>query len=364
MAGSTGSSRPGRGPAPHGGVTLSDVAARAGVSSQTVSNALNNPARLTRETLERVLAAVAELGYRPNRSARALRNRSSRLIGVKVEAARGDRAALLLDEFLHALAASAGEAGYHLILCQAADDASEVMAYDDLLATSDVDAFVLTGAHRDDPRAAWLRERDVPFASFGRSWDGDDALTWVDVDGGAGVRAATEHLAEQGHTRIGYLGWPDDSEVGRDRRDGWLGACADRGLATDLHAESVDEFDGGVAAGHGLVEAGATAVVCASDTLALGVLRALHQRGLRAGVDVGVTGFDCSPTSALTTPGLTSLRQPLAAVAHALVARLEALLSGAPLDDPHLLLAPELVVRESSLLHPAPHHSPDSRSPA
>jgi LacI family transcriptional regulator len=359
---------PSRGPSPHGHVTLEDVARHVGVSAQSVSNALNSPGRVAPATRDRILAAVAELGYRPNRSARALRSQRSHLIGVKVEASRDDRAALLLDQFLHALAESARAAGSHLILCQAGDEAEEIAAYRELLATTSVDAFVLASTHTGDGRVAALREWGVPFATFGRSWDGDQDLAWVDVDGRSGIRAATEHVAGQGHRRIAHVGWPPDSETGRDRRQGWLDACADLGLPTDLDAEVVDDFEAGRAAAHGLLGAAdpATALVCASDTLALGVVRALTERGLRPGPDVAVTGFDNSPAAALSTPGLTSLRQPLDRVAHDLVGAVEQMLAGTPTRQQTLLL-PELVVRESSLRSPAPTPpvpSPDPSSTA
>ena len=343
------------GPTPHGHVTLGDVARHVGVSAQSVSNALNSPDRLAPATRDRILAAVHELGYRPNRSARALRNQRSRLIGVKVEASRDDRAALLLDQFLHALAESAGAAGCHLILCHADDEAGEIAAYRDLLATTAVDAFVLASTHTDDARVAALRELDVPFATFGRSWDGDEDLAWVDVDGRAGIRAATQHVAGQGHRRIAHLGWPLDSETGRDRRQGWLEALATLDLEPDLHAEEPDDFDAGTAAAHRLLDAPdpATAIVCSSDTLALGALRALSDRGLRAGPDVAVTGFDNSPAAALTTPGLTSLRQPLEQVAHDLVAAVEQMLAGSTPTRRQTLLLPELVVRDSSRTEPS-----------
>lgn len=348
-------SQPPRGPVPHGHVTLGDVARHVGVSAQSVSNALNSPDRVAPSTRERILAAVQELGYRPNRSAQALRNQRSRLIGVKVEASRDDRAALLLDQFLHALAESARGAGCHLILCQADSEAEEIAAYRELLDTTSVDAFVLASTHTGDRRATALREWQVPFAAFGRSWD-DDAtdLAWVDVDGRAGIRAATEHVAAQGHRAIGYVGWPPPSETGRDRRAGWRDACESLGLPADRHAEVPDDFAAGRDAAHRLLDGGdpATALVCASDTLALGVLRALDERGLRAGPDVAVTGFDNSPAAALTTPGLTSLRQPLEQVAQDLMAAIEDLLGGTPTRH-QTLLAPELVVRESSLRGPA-----------
>ena len=346
-----------RGPSPHGTVTLSDVARHVGVSAQSVSNALHNPARVAPDTRERILAAVHELGYRPNRSARALRTQRSRLIGVKVEASRDDRAALLLDQFLHALAESAASAGCHLILVQADGEPEEIAAYRELLDTTSVEAFVLASTHAGDARVAALRDWDVPFATFGRSWDGDLDLAWADVDGRHGLCLATEHLAAQGHVRIGHIGWPLSSETGRDRRGGWREACERLELADDLHAEVADDFDQARDATHRLLDARspATALTCSSDTLALGVLRALADRGLRAGSDVAVTGFDNSPAAALTTPGLTSLRQPLDQVAQDLVTAIESLLDGSP-ERRQTLLQPELVIRESS--QPEPAHTP------
>jgi LacI family transcriptional regulator len=343
-----------RGPAPHGHVTLEDVARHVGVSAQSVSNALHNPERVAGATLDRILAAVRELGYRPNRSAQALRNRRSRLIGIKVDASRDDRAALLFDHFLHALAESASRAGSHLILCRADTEDAEIEAYRELLDTTSVDAFVLASTHAGDRRVEALRRWSVPFALFGRPWSDGGDLAWVDVDGRAGIRAATEHVAAQGHTRIGYIGWPASSETGQDRRQGWLDACAALHLPTDLAAEVTDDFDAGRAAAHRLLDGAdpATALVCTSDTLALGVLRALTERGLRAGAEVAVTGFDNSPAAALTTPGLTSLRQPLDAVAQDLIGAVEALIAGAPRRS-GALLRPDLVVRDSSLRDPA-----------
>lgn len=345
--------RSSRGPLPHGHVTLSHVARHVGLSAQSVSNALNNPDRVAPATRDRILAAIDELGYRPNRSARALRNQRSRLIGVRVEASRGDRAALLLDQFLHALAESAAAAGCHLIVCQADGEEREIAAYRELLDTTSVDAFVLAGTHAADKRVSSLREWGVPFATFGRSWDRDPDLAWVDVDGRAGIRMATEHVAAQGHTRIAHLGWPGPSETGQDRRAGWADACADLGLVADRDAEVADDFDAGRAATHQLLDGGdpATALICASDTLALGALRAISERGLRPGHDVAVTGFDNSPAAALSTPGVTSLRQPLEQVAHDLVGALEEMLGGHP-QPRQTLLTPELVVRESSLRGP------------
>lgn len=346
-----------RGPAPHGHVTLMQVARRAGVSAQSVSNALNNPDRVAAPTRKRILAAVDELGYEPNLSARALRNRNSSLIAVTMRPSQPEKASLLMDDFLYSLNAAAVEAGYHLILCHAEGGRSrEIAAYRELLAKTSLDAVILAETHRHDDRVAALRSWGVPFASFGRSWDGDGEAAWVDVDGRAGTAAATAHLADQGHRRIGYLGWLAESEVGQDRRSGWLDGCRDRGLDTDLEAALVDSLDQGRRAAHRMLDGPhpATALVCASDTLALGALRALYERGLRPGADVGVTGFDDSPTAALVSPGLTSVRQPIDQVARHLIGAVDALRSGTAGEPARVLLPPQLIIRGSSLPAPRP----------
>jgi LacI family transcriptional regulator len=335
-----------------------------GLSAQSVSNALHNPDRVAPATRERIVAAVAELGYRPNRAARTLRKRSSRLIGVRVEPSRDDRAALLRDQFLHALSAGAASAGWHLILCHADGPGSEVTAYRELLDTTAVDAFVLTGTHRDDERTAALREWGVPFASFGRTWDADPVdpdAPWVDVDGREGLRLATAHLVALGHRHVAHLGWPHDSDVGRDRRGGWLEACVAAGLEPGPDAGCEDDAEEARSSAHRLLDDARgggrpTALTCASDTLALGAMRALAERGLRPGVDVAVTGFDNSPTAALVTPGLTSLRQPVRRVAQELVRMVTTLVAGEVLPARHVLLLPELVVRGSSLPAPPVSH--------
>ncbi|WP_165821121.1 LacI family DNA-binding transcriptional regulator [Nocardioides gansuensis] len=332
------------------------MARHVGVSAQSVSNALHRPERLNPDTRVRILAAIEELGYRPNRSARALRGRASGLLAVTVERSRPGRAALLLDDFLHGLCEAADGAGYHLILCQADTSQAELRAYRELRATTSVDGFILTGTRTRDVRASVLQEWAVPFASFGRAWNAEPSYSWVDVDGRAGLAAATRHVLDGGHRRVGYLGWPGNSDVGRDRRAGWQETCTARGVRPGPEERCRDDFDAAVTAAGRLLALPEppTAVVCASDTLALGVLRAAADRGIPVGPDLAVTGFDDSAPAGLSTPALTSVRQPLADVAKALVDSVRR-----EIEDPggtpcHTLLEPQLVVRESSGGGPTP----------
>ncbi|WP_230486785.1 LacI family DNA-binding transcriptional regulator [Nocardioides anomalus] len=334
--------------------TLADVAERAGVSRQTVSNAVNNPELLREDTLRRVQEAIAELGYLPNRAARNLRTRSSHLIGLPIKPAEEGTANAAMDRFVHSLVDSSRAVGYHVLLFSGQRTgyaADELPAYDDLLRSTAVDAFVVTDTYLGNPQAAWLNERRAPFVAFGRPWNDPDARhPWVDVDGAAGGDLATTHLIERGHHRIAWIGWRKDSLLGEDRRAGWSRAMRSRDIPTTGLASRVEDTvaSGREASAVLLDEAQPTAFVCASDTLAMGVLHTLYERGLKPGQDVAVTGFDDSLVAQTVPPGLTSVRLPLEQVAIEVVHALEGLLGAPPVVGAGVLLEPTLVVRGSS----------------
>ncbi len=325
--------------------TLDSVAERARVSRQTVSNVLNSPHLVRPDTAERVRAVIDELGYRPSRAARQMRTRRSMLLGLRLEPDRGGINGAVLDRFLHAVVDAAQEQQYRVVLFTADDDGHEIDSYSQLLDTGEADGFVLTSTHHGDPRTAWLAERGVPFSTFGRPWGAaDQHHSWVDVDGAAGTRAAVEHLVELGHRRIGFVGWPRGSGVGDDRRDGWREAARAAGLpvARELQAAVHD----GVAEGRAAADAmlalrePPTALVCASDSLALGAVGASNV--------LSVTGFDDTPVARAV--GLTSVAQPLVPAAAACLEQVLDVVGGRADAPHHVLLVPSLTVRQST--HP------------
>ncbi len=354
--------------------TLETVAERAAVSRQTVSNVLNAPHLVRPETLARVLEAIDEVGYRPHAAARQLATRRSQVIGLRLTPTVDGINGAVLDRFLHAFTEQAQVRGYHVMLFTASDDNGEIAQYSELLDTLQLDGFVLTATHHGDPRTRWLMQHDVPFVTFGRPWDTEDPQVgghaWVDVDGRAGTRAATEHLLAAGHRRIAFLGWPDGSDTGDDRRAGWRRAMHLAGVAD----HELDALDVGVPDGvsHGARAAerlralmAPTAYVCTSDSLALGALAATRAVGdepmtgadlARADVSAerpAVIGFDDTPVARAV--GMSSVAQPLTeAAGRALTLLLEQM--GARRDgadvraagDRQVLLVPNLVVRGST----------------
>ncbi|MCW2762726.1 MAG: LacI family transcriptional regulator [Marmoricola sp.] len=330
--------------------TLATVADEAGVSRQTVSNALNNPDLLRPETLERVQSVIERLGYSPNRAARQLRTRSSHLIGLRFEPAQEGTSNALMDRFLHSLVETASRTGHHVLLFSGNPD-DPLDGYEDLLRSTAVDAFVVTDTYAGTPQSTFLLERGAPFVAFGRPWDEPDAdHAWTDVDGAHGARVATEHLIEQGHRRIAWLGWEKSSRIGEDRRRGWESAMHAAGLdVRGLGVRLTDNVDAARMKTHDLLQDPTiTGFTCASDTLGIGVLHACADRGLRPGADIGVVGFDDSLAAQVTWPGLSSVRQPLEQVAVELVRILHLVLAHKPVGDRGRMLEPTLVVRRSS----------------
>jgi DNA-binding LacI/PurR family transcriptional regulator len=317
-------------------VTIATVARHANVSRQTVSNVLNAPEMVRAETRARVQAAIEELGYRTNFAARQMRTGRSKLIAVRIDPVRDGVEHSVLDRFLHGLTEASASAGYRIVLYSATDDRTEIATYEDLLASYALDAFVLTHTHHGDSRTAWLAEAGVPFTTFGRPWGDVDQHPWVDVDGAAGTAEATRHFLARGHRRIGFLGWPMGSGVGDDREQGWATTLVEAGCdIAGLAAHSVDGLAEGERAARLLLRGRRppTALVCASDQLALGA---------RQATDVPIIGFDDSP--AARAAGLSSVRQPLAEAAAECVALLSAQLDkGTP--PRHILLPPTLIIR-------------------
>jgi DNA-binding LacI/PurR family transcriptional regulator len=327
------------------GVTISEVAAAAGVSRQTVSNVLKAPERVASDTAARVRRAIDDLGYRPNRAAQNLRQRASRCIGLKMVPPSG--VSNLLDRFLHALTEAAAVAGYHVLLFAAVDD--ELATYEDLIRSGTVDGFVLFDVEVGDPRLPWFARRGIPFVCFGRPrGQGRERFRWVDVDSAYGVARAVEHLVGRGHRRIAYLGWPEGTGFGDERRAGWEQAARRHGLDVgDLAGTSAEDVTAAASAAARLLSGPEppTAFACGSDTFAVGA-RLAGGTGADGRPNLEVVGFDDSAATMLMSPAMSSVRQPLGEVARHVVALLVGQLRGSDDQPEGVMLRPELVTRE------------------
>jgi len=298
------------------------------------------------ETRERILVAARELGWRPSASARALTEARTRAIGLVL--AR-DAEQLELDaffvRFLAGIERALTEADYALLLQLVPGGASAALpAYERLAAAGRVDGFLLTDVEVDDPRFALLAASGVPVVLAGRP-AGACPFAWLETRHEEGMRGPVEHLASLGHERVAFFGGRADFEHVQVRRERWSEAIEAAGVEEGLivHADDSEAAD----AADVLLSAEPTAVVCASDVLALAVVVAARARGLDVPGDVSVTGFDDSPLAALASPGLTSVRVDYGELGEAAAGTLLAAIGvrAAPDFRPS---APELVVRAST----------------
>ncbi|WP_151523871.1 LacI family DNA-binding transcriptional regulator [Serinicoccus kebangsaanensis] len=323
--------------------TINDVAQAAAVSRQTVSNVLNRPHLVRAQTLERVRLEVERLGYRPSQAAQGMRSQRAGAVGIELNAVhRG--ASDVAQLFLTELTVAAPRFDVHLVPFADAGTFPAVDGYRDMVRRRLVDAFVLSDTHVGDTRPGWLLDSGIPFAAFGRIYDQPDLTCWADVDGAAGTTQAVEHLHARGYRTVAYLGWPHGqpaSAVADARREGWRRTAGSLGTLGPESACEQDLADAALAAGALLdqLQPG-DAVVCASDLLALGVVYAASARRWRIGPDLGVVGFDGSLTA--SRHALTTVQQPLADIAAAVLRRITDQLTGGADDPSGQLLVPTL----------------------
>ncbi|MBI4788998.1 MAG: LacI family DNA-binding transcriptional regulator [Chloroflexi bacterium] len=332
-------------------VTLKQVAAEAGVSFQTVSKVINGNSKVAPETEGRIWRAVRALGYQPDALARNLKSRRSRMLAYSWAPLPPDQPNPILDQFLRSMMQAATRAGYHILPFPHPDEGHNLSPYRDLGHSGRVDGFIISSIKYDDPRIAFLQEQGFPFVAFGRSNPGCE-FPFVDVDGAAGLRLATEHLLLRGHRRIAALAWPEESRVGQNRIEGYFEALRAAGLG--VREDWIARGEGRVAFGHAATRRWLdgpnrpTALVALNDLMAIGALRAAQERGLRVPDDLAITGFDDVPMAQYLTPPLTTIRQPIWEVGQQVIAILIGILEGSPPTNAHELLQPELVVRASS----------------
>lgn len=295
-------------------VSLKDVAARAGVSFQTAGKVLNDKGRASAETRDRILAAASELGYVPNALARGLLNRSTYTIGVVAT----DFSNTVLAQHVVGIEREARRHGLLVIIGSVDPAGSDAEQYVRALIEHRVDGIVTAApAVEDNPRVGDLLRGRVPVVSTHTVAGG--GVPVVTPDNLRTAYLPTRHLASLGHRRIGTITGPRDRRVTHVRVRGYRQALADAGLPFD--PEAVEEGDweaveGGWQSAHRLLDRcpDLTALYVHNDTMAIGVLAALRERGRRVPDDCAVVGCDDLPITAWTAPPLTTVHVPFASV--------------------------------------------------
>lgn len=329
--------------------TVKDVAKRAGVSPSTVSRVIADHPRISQATKERVRAVMRELNYQPNAAARSLARQRTQTIGVALS--RAMDAALanpFFPEVLRGIGAAAQQARYSLTLTTATTYEEESRQCIELLTQRRVDGLVVLASHINDPLIDWLAEHPYPFVVLGRVPGRD--VPHVNNDNVAAAREATEHLLQQGHRRIAFLGGTLDYVVTVDRLDGYQQALEEAGqrVVSELVVTTDFSYEQANAAALSLLaEERPTAVVAIDDGAALGVLAAARELGLRVPEDVSVVGFNDSPVCPHVAPPLTSVAIPVFDMGYAAAKMLCDVLAGES-GKQSVTLPTRLVVRQST----------------
>lgn len=326
------------------GASISDVAALAGVSAQTVSRVSTGATNVRHPTRDRVLAAMEQLGYAPNVAARALKSGSFATIGVIAHqlARTGE------SHTVEAVVNAANQAGYTVTLIDLQSPSSrDVSAAVNRLSHQAIDGLVVIGAETTAPATISLPPRlpvvvsDARFVGHHPAVAGDDA---------GGTLHAVRHLMDLGHRTVHHVAGPAGSVPAEQRLDAWRSALRTAGRDVPRPLPGDWTAASGYHAGRQIAEdATITAVFCGNDEMAAGVCRALHEAGRSVPGDVSVVGFDDIPLAEYFTPPLTTVAQDFRAIAHRLVyLLLEQIRAGTALTDVHSLIPTRLVVRAST----------------
>jgi LacI family transcriptional regulator len=327
--------------------TMNDVAKAANVSIATVSHVINGTRFVSAERVERVHAAMRELGYTPDATARSLRIGRTDTIGLVVP----DNSNPFFAALARWIEEAGFESGYTTILANSNERPDREHRYVSTLVSKRVDGLILSPSRGDHGTLTrLLQSANIPVVVVDR----DAALPNADVvlyDNEGGSIEATRYLLELGHARIGCVAGPSDASSATDRANGFRKAIADAGLPEQPVVEADFHFTGGREATARLLDRGAdvTALFAANDLMAAGAIRELHSRGMRVPEDISVIGFDDAPLAEMVFPALTTMRQPLQDMAHAAVSLLlSRVTSGDGGPAVRKVLSTSLVIRDST----------------
>ncbi|MBX6384230.1 MAG: LacI family DNA-binding transcriptional regulator [Microbispora sp.] len=327
--------------------TLEAVAARAGVSRATVSRVVNGQTTVTPQIRDAVLRAVDELGYVPNSAARSLVTQRTDSIALVVS--EPPTRVFSEDPMFSTVIRSAGvelEAADKQVVLMLAGSAQSHARIERYIAGGHVDGVMLISMHGADPLPAAIARMGVPTVSYGRPAV-PVPLPYVDNDNVGGAKKAVRHLLDSGRRRIATIAGPQDMVGGQDRLTGYREALRESDRRSIVAVGDFTRESGAVAMRHLLQDdPDLDAVFAANDLMAIGALQTLRQAGRRVPDDVAIVGFDDIEAARYTEPPLTTIRQPVAEQAGAMVRLLLGLFRGGPADP--VILPTELVVRESA----------------
>jgi LacI family transcriptional regulator len=331
-----------------GKLTIRQIAKLSGVSRSTVSRVINDHPNVSPETREQVLQVVAETGFRPDPIARSLSSRRADIIGLVIPLTIQS---LFEDPFfprlMQGISQGCNRYDYTLSLFLLHTPEEEAKLYPRISRRQFLDGVIVTATRSGDPLIPQLLANRVPFVLHGRHED--PRVSFVEVDNVSGAYTAVTHLVRLGRRRIALITGPAGSLAAEDRKRGYLNALVERRLRVDegliIHADFTE--NGSYGAMQRLLRHEPDAVFVASDSMALGVLRALRKAGKHVPEEVAVVGFDDLPQAATADPPLTTVRQPIQRAGVLAVEMLIDILENGIVPARRIILPTELVIRAS-----------------
>jgi len=326
--------------------TIRDVAATAAVSAATVSRVLNGRVDVAPELRDRVLAAVAQLNYRPNGAARSLRTRATTVLGLIIS----DITNPFFTSMVRGVEDAAQEAGYSVVLANTDEDLDKERRYVEVAAAEQMAGVVLSPASSSHTSISYLVERNIPVVTIDRRLRGAPVDS-VTVNNFRAAFEATEHLIEQGCKRIGFVAGPVTTTTGSRRLAGYKAALRAAGLPDDPDLVVSGDFriDGGRAATAELLQQHIDGLFAANNLMTIGALETLGAHGIEPGRDLAVVGFDDVNWGTALRPPLTAVSQPTYEIGQQTAQLLLRRIRGEKLPLQRIVLPAKLVIRESSL---------------
>jgi LacI family transcriptional regulator len=329
-------------------LTIRQIARLAGVSRSTVSRVINDHPNVSPDTRERVLEVVAETGFHPDPIARSLSSRRAGIIGLVVPLAVQS---LFEDPFfprlMQGISKGCNSHDYTLSLFLLHTLEEEVRLYARIARSQFLDGVIVTATRTGDSLISQLLTNRVPFVLHGRH--SDPRVSFVDADNANGAYTAVTHLVRLGRRRIALITGPVESLAAEDRKQGYLNALQDRKVQVVESLIIRGDFteNSSYEAMQRLLRHEPDAVFVASDSMALGALRALREAGKRVPDEVAVVGFDDMPQAATANPPLTTIRQPIQRAGLLAVEMLIDILENGADPPRRIVLPTELVIRAS-----------------
>lgn len=329
-------------------LTLEEVAKRAGVSRSTVSRVINHQPSVSEEVRQRVWEVIRQTDYHPNLAARSLASQRSNVIGLVIPMGVSR---LFVDPFFPILiqgVTSTCNAKDYSVMLWLAEPEYERRMISQIFSNGLIGGVIIASMLMDDSLVSALSASTLPFTLVGRH-PTLDFVSYVDADNHSGAREAVARLLRTGRKRVATITGPQNMIAGYDRLQGYLAALRERGIpfAPELVAYSDFSEMGGYEATKKLILAHPDGIFAASDSMAVGALRALREARLRVPHDVALIGFDDIPFAAHMEPPLTTIRQPIFQIGAVAAENLIQHIEDGSSQPSRLILPTELVIRSS-----------------